>query len=92
MIQKSCECGFFRFTQLIFLFIKDSFEIPINSELRTIEKEAFANTSIENFTIPPSLVDLRNGWFCGLRLLKSIDASSENPRYKINDNKFIIGK
>ena len=64
--------------------------IPDDSNLELIENEAFYNTQIESLSIPASLVILDEGWMKGMRKLKEIKISPDNPRYKDLDNKIII--
>lgn len=62
------------------------------SEIETIHKEAFFDSSIESLTIPASLVDLKEGWCSGANNLTTISVDPKNKRYSFFDEKFIIGK
>ena len=39
-----------------------SIQFPPDSEIRTIEKNAFGDSGIESITIPSKLVDLKDDW------------------------------
>lgn len=67
-------------------------EFPPDSEIRTIEKDSFSNSEIESIFIPAKLVELEEGWCCATPKLTSVRISSDNKRYSIYDDKFIIGK
>lgn len=60
-------------------------EIPTNSELKEIEADAFADSTIESIVFPSSLVNLKEGW-CNEIII------NDNQLYKIYDNTFVIGK
>lgn len=67
-------------------------EIPDDSELQTVGGFAFSCTSIEKFTIPPKLSNLKNGW-CGWALkLNHIDVSPKNPNFRCTNDHVLIGK
>ena len=64
----------------------------MNSKLRIIDKYAFYNSSIESLTIPASITDLKDGWCCSTQKLNEIKVDSNNPKYKMYDDKLLIGK
>ena len=70
------------------------FEIKIQDEskLRTIEKNAFSYSNIKSITIPPSLIDLEEGWCKNALYLNEFKVSEKNPKYSNYENQFIIGK
>lgn len=71
------------------------FNIPINSELVTIRKEAFYNTPIEHLYIPSKLVNLEDGWCTFTKDLFDIKISPDNKAYKMfpeDDGQIIVGK
>ena len=39
-----------------------SFDFAVDSEVRTIERNAFEYNNIQSITIPSSLVELKKGW------------------------------
>ena len=49
-------------------------------------------TPLECFSIPSSLIDLKDGWSFSTSRLNSISVSPNNPRYKMYDNFIVIGK
>ena len=63
-----------------------------NSELRTIEKEAFAYTDLVKIIIPSSVVELKDGWCCETANLQIAKVEKGNIRYLSVKNKCIIGK
>lgn len=67
-------------------------EIPENSELRSIKKGAFSNSRIESIMIPSKVEELDEGCFLKTKKLTKIAISVDNKRYKLHENKFIIGK
>ena len=69
-----------------------SIEFPLNSEIQTIEKNAFKNSSIEKLLIPPSLSNLNDGWCCGTSKLIKIIISPQNKNFILCDDNFIFGK
>ena len=66
-------------------------EIPDDSKLQTIDSNALFDV-IENLTIPSGLVDLREDWCSLTERLTTIRISPNNPRYRLYENKMIIGK
>lgn len=69
-----------------------SVQLPPDSEIQTIENETFQYSSIESFTIPPSLTDLSKRWAYLASNLKNVKVLPNNPRYKSYSDKIIIGK
>lgn len=66
-------------------------EIPENSELQSIGKYAFSNTSITNFFIAESINFLNKSVFIETPLLKEITISPKNKHFKyLDENKEII--
>lgn len=47
-----------------------------NSELRTIEKDAFYCSFIESIKIPASVVELKDGWCCETKKLIHVDVGT----------------
>lgn len=66
-------------------------EIPNDSKLQIIEKEAFAHSAIKSISIPPSLKELEDGWCSEASRLYDVFISnvSKNLYY---DNELLIGK
>ena len=67
-------------------------DFALDSETKTIENSAFDFSSIESITIPSSLTELKDNWCSYVYELKQIKVMPNNPRYKVYDDKFIIGK
>lgn len=65
-------------------------EISDNSKLRIIEKYAFDQTLIENFTIPRNLEQFNLE--CFSYNLKNISITPSNKCFKLFENKLILGK
>ena len=78
-----CECKLLK-----------TINIPVNSELRIIENEAFSFSSIERLTLPAKLIDLRDLWCNVTESLTYVDVDPNNPRYAVygENHKMIIGK
>ena len=85
-VKRICENAFHSCKQLKYV------EIPSNSNLKTIENKAFYLSSIESFSFPESLIDLKDNWCERTKQLTNIFVSPNNPLYKFYDNKLIIGK
>lgn len=66
-------------TQLIF---------PDDCEIRTIENEAF-DQSDANFTIPKSVIELKEGWCIGAKIIK---VNQYNKNFINFNDTFILGK
>ena len=58
-------------------------EIPINSELQTIEKYAFKESSIENFQVPPHVTYIGKSAFMFCDNLKKFDIPTNSELKKI---------
>lgn len=87
---------------LITCIMKDAFEssdiinsirFPNDSEIRIIERAAFANSSIKSLTIPSSITELKEGWLLGTHDLEQIQIV-ENKKSKniCFEGNFIVGK
>ena len=70
----------------------NSIKFAENSKIRAIDEFAFCFSTITSITIPPSLVELNEGWCSSTPSLTCINVMENNPRYKKYDDKFIIGK
>ena len=67
-------------------------EIPMDSEIHTIQRYAFAFSSIESINITSKLVNLEKFWCNDTPKLTTFRVSPDNPMYLSYDDKFIIGK
>ncbi|KAK8871513.1 hypothetical protein M9Y10_007242 [Tritrichomonas musculus] len=86
---------------IITKIMKDSFlyqkypktiEFSTNSKVSIFEKLAFQYSGLESLSIPSSVIDMQKGW-CGYSWnLTKINVMPNNPRYKLYENKYIIGK
>lgn len=85
-VKKICDGAF------IFCANLRIFDIPDDSELTTIENEVFTDTNFQFLSIPPKLINLENGWCCGISELTMVSVSKKNPRYSTYNNQMIIGK
>lgn len=56
-------------------------DIPDDSKLQSIGREAFSETSIESITFPSNLIELQYGSCKNVRKLNDIKISPNNPRY-----------
>lgn len=65
---------------------------PPDSELLTIQENAFINSSIESLEIPSKLVELKDGWSQLMNNLNKITVSEDNQYFKLYNEKFILGK
>lgn len=63
-----------------------------DSELEMIEREAFKDLPIENFTIPSKLKELKEGWCTNLTNLNNINVSPDNQYFSLYEDNIIIGK
>lgn len=70
----------------------ESIQFSNDSEIRTFERGCFFFASFESLQIPSTVIDLKEGWCDGIRKPSNITISLDNPRYKMYDNSFIIGK
>lgn len=71
-----------------------SIQFPPDSEIQSIERNAFYFSLIESITIPASLTELREGWCAGTPKLKRVIVDPSNQRYKNceENEKLIVGK
>lgn len=69
-----------------------SISFEYNSELRTIEEDAFVGSLITKISIPASVVELKDGWCNKMRKLKFMDVNKGNKRYSSCFFQYIIGK
>ena len=69
-----------------------SLQFPADSELRTIEQNAFSNSSIESLTIPPKVSELKPGWCLEAYNLKNVALMPNNPNFRSLNDIFILGK
>lgn len=69
-----------------------SIEFADDSELLTIEKEAFFGSSLEKLTIPASVKEFQEGWCSFTPKLTKVEVSPDNPNFTSIDNEIIIGK
>lgn len=67
------------------------FEIPNDSKLQAIGKEAFDGTKIDVINFPSSLIELKRNW-CEETSFTHINIMPNNPRYCKFDEKLVIGK
>ena len=65
---------------------------PENSKVAVFEKDAFANSEIENLVIPSSVTDMHDGWCKGTPKLIQIRIMPGNEKYIYLDDKIILGK
>lgn len=68
----------------------EKISFPPDTEICTIENEAFNCSSIQSLIIPSSLSELEEEWCRGASKLINISVSPGNKRYKYVDNKFLI--
>lgn len=72
-----------------------SISFPEDSELLSIEEDAFANSSLDNLTIPSKVKELKEGWCNDTPNLYHIFLSKNNKNFKYlaeSDNEIIICK
>lgn len=72
--------------------IIQSIQFSYDSEVHTIERKAFSNSSIEKMTIPSSISDLQKEWCFGTPNLKDINIMPQNKYFIYFDDKFILAK
>lgn len=71
----------------------ESVEIPSDSCLQKIDKEAFSRSSIECLSFPSNVVELKDGWCCQSSSLFNINIYlKEDQNFVYFDDKFILGK
>ena len=70
-----------------------SLEFSEDSQIQSIDSNAFDGSSLKRFSIPPSLEELKENWCNNLNKLNQIDISPNNKVFSVvNNNKIIIGK
>ena len=69
-----------------------SIQFAPDSQIKTIESDAFNYSSIESIEIPSSIEKLEEGWCDGVIFLNQIKVSPDNPYFKLYEGQFIIGK
>lgn len=69
-----------------------NFIIPENSELQSIFKCAFANSSIKKLVIPSKFKKFEKGWCEDATELNEITVSKENPNFIVDENHLVLGK
>ncbi|KAK8875922.1 hypothetical protein M9Y10_006100 [Tritrichomonas musculus] len=69
-----------------------SIDFPDDSELLTIEKEAFFGTLIDTLTIPSKVKELKEGWCSFTSKLTNIKLSQDNPNFTYYNDLMILGK
>ena len=69
-----------------------SIEFTEDSELLSIEKDAFYCSSLQSISIPASLIELQECWCAFTLNLYQISISTNNKNFSILDDKIIIGK
>lgn len=86
-LTKICECAF------ACCYSLRRFEVQENSELKVIDKFAFAGSTIESIIIPSSVSEFNESWCDGMEKLTNITIF-ENKEHNISyyGDKFIIGK
>lgn len=70
----------------------DILEIPINSQLQRIQKNAFYQSSISSLSLPSSLIELENGWCSFTSNLYEINLYPGNPLFICNNDGLLLGK
>ena len=60
-----------------------------NSQLTTIQKDAFFESTISSLSIPSKCINLEEGWCKSTPLLTNIKIDENNPRYKMYENTYI---
>ena len=82
-------------------FFKDSFKnstkiksirFSPDSSIQSIEKDAFANSSIVRIELPSSLCDLKEGWCRKTPNLRSVTVMPKSNHFMYIDNKMLVGK
>lgn len=77
-----------------FLYSKTikSIRLSDDSELQTIEKEAFYESSIESISLSSQFVDLQEGWCSNTPSLTEIRVNENNCYYTTDVNKYLLKK
>lgn len=93
---KSCEYTITSIGKNVFKnnFCIYSIDFSEDSELRTISRKAFSNSSVESITIPSKVDTLEDGWCKKTAFLQQIYVSPNNKNFKFleKNEKVIIGK
>ncbi|KAK8896292.1 hypothetical protein M9Y10_014189 [Tritrichomonas musculus] len=69
-----------------------SISFPEDSEVQTIEEEAFSCSSLTQISIPSSLKELKEDWCAFTWRLKQVFISPKNKYFSILDEKMVLGK
>ena len=69
-----------------------SFSFENNSRVTTIQKDAFAYSTIESLNIPSSIINLPKGWCRSIVGLKRITIMPQNSKYIFLNNEMILSK
>lgn len=69
-----------------------SINFSADSQIETIENGAFYFSSIEEITIPSSMIELKKGWCSLTQFLTKVKVMPNNQHYSLLDESFIIGK
>ena len=69
-----------------------SIHLPVDSKVEKIEKNAFADSSIESIFISSSVTCLSEGWCKGTSKLKKVKIMPKNKYFICFDNDMILGK
>lgn len=69
-----------------------SFSFENNSRVTTIQKDAFAYSTIESLNIPSSIINLQKGWCRSIVGLKRITIMPQNSKYIFLNNEMILSK
>lgn len=63
-----------------------------NSQLVSIDKYAFVNSSLETISIPANVSELKDSWCAGTLHLKNVSIAPDNLHFMYVNNSVIIGK
>ena len=69
-----------------------SIQFAPDSEIQTIEKNAFSNSTIEKIFLPSSVSELESGWICDAMNLIKVSVMPNNEYFKNYDENLVIGK
>lgn len=67
-------------------------EFDENSSVTTIYENSFDNSCVKCLNIPSSLIELKEGWCCGMHHLEKIIISPLNGQFMLKDDKILLGK
>lgn len=70
----------------------NSIDFSSDSEVETIEGEAFSNSFLTSISFPSSIRELKEEWCFGITRVYKIDISPQNPYFKKYGEEIIIGK